>query len=267
MTQISQNRPPKSADDDVRRSLDEKSADFPPGRSPRMTEQKPVRLPDTASVETVLAGLEPHLADVELSAALNKAFPGFVFTVATIDDPYWCNPHDVVAADGTRLGDHRAWVEHELAEVGGDLNAFWNRHRQSGEKFAEWRGTTTFVFAPTGPGVADFVQVSLGREIEFLTGPVIEPDCRPRNVDDLFEPTWVLRGSAVETQQLAGPVYRLRGRSGGGIANPDWFDFVPRESRFFVASGRSSAAADRIFAHRHPRPRGSRACVTALELQ
>lgn len=89
-----------------------------------MTEQKPVRLPDPASVETVLAGLEPQSADVELSPALNKAFPGFVFTVATIDDPYWCNPHDVVAADGTRLGDHRAWFEHELAEVGGDLNAF-----------------------------------------------------------------------------------------------------------------------------------------------
>lgn len=252
-----------------------------------MTEQKPVRLPAPASVETVLAGLEPQSADVELSPALNKAFPGFVFTVANIDDPYCCNPHDVVAADGTRLGDHRAWFEHELAEVGGDLNAFWNRHRQSGEKFAEWRGTTAFAFAPTGPGVADFVQISLGREIEFLTGAVVDPDYRPRNVDDLFEPTWVLRGSAVEPQQLAGPVYRLRGRSGGGIvhmrsflarrtrierelreaqrpelenrvirevgpdgtrdiaffdANPDWFDFVPRESRFFVAWERSSAA-------------------------
>ncbi|WP_210215062.1 hypothetical protein [Mesorhizobium sp. M4B.F.Ca.ET.089.01.1.1] len=32
-------------------------------------------------------------------------------------------------------------------------------------------------------------------------------------------------------------------------SNPDWFDFVPRESRFFVAWERSSAAADRIFAH------------------
>ncbi|PBB83749.1 hypothetical protein [Mesorhizobium sp. WSM3876] len=259
-----------------------------------MTEQKPVRLPDPASVETVLAALEPQSADVELAPALNKAFPGFVFTVATIDDPYWCNPHDVVAADGTRLGDHRAWVEHELAEVGGDLNAFWNRHRQSGEKFAEWRGTTAFAFAPTGPGVADFVQISLGREIEFLAGAVVDPDYRPRTIDDLFEPTWVLRDPAIETQQLAGPVFRLRGRSGGGIvhmrsflarrtridrelreaqrpelenrvirevgpdgtrdtaffdANPDWFDFVPRESRFFIAWERSSAAIDRIFAH------------------
>ncbi|WP_181174317.1 hypothetical protein [Mesorhizobium sp. B2-3-11] len=32
-------------------------------------------------------------------------------------------------------------------------------------------------------------------------------------------------------------------------ANPEGFDFVPRENRFFVAWERSSAAADRIFAH------------------
>ncbi|TIM85344.1 MAG: hypothetical protein E5Y50_19060, partial [Mesorhizobium sp.] len=73
-----------------------------------MSEEKPVRLPDPASAETVLASLEAQSADAELAPALNKAFPGFAFTVATIDDPYWCNPHAVVAADGTRSGDHRA---------------------------------------------------------------------------------------------------------------------------------------------------------------
>lgn len=294
VTQIDQNRPSRSPTTMHGVPLTRKSADFPPGQGPENDRAKTVRLPDPASVETVLAGLEPQSADVELAPALNKAFRASSSPSRPIDDPYWCNPHDVVAADGTRLGDHRAWVEHELAEVGGDLNAFWNRHRQSGEKFAEWRGTTAFAFAPTGPGVADFVQISLGREIELLAGAVVDPDYRPRKVDDLFEPTWILRGSAVETQQLAGPVYRLRGRSGGGIvhmrsflvrrtrierelreaqrpglesrvvrevgpdgtrdtaffdANPDWFDFVPRESRFFVAWERSSAAIDSIFAH------------------
>ncbi|RWD54072.1 MAG: hypothetical protein EOS60_35380, partial [Mesorhizobium sp.] len=61
---------------------------------------EPVRLPDPASVETLLASLEAQSPDAELAPALNKAFPGFAFTVATIDDPYWCNPHAVVAADG-----------------------------------------------------------------------------------------------------------------------------------------------------------------------
>ncbi|RUX35155.1 hypothetical protein EOA33_36215, partial [Mesorhizobium sp. M4A.F.Ca.ET.050.02.1.1] len=138
-----------------------------------MSEEKPVRLPDPASVETVLASLEAQSADAELAPALNKTFPGFAFTVATIDDPYWRNPHAVVAADGTRLGDHRAWVERELAELGGDLAAFWIRHREDGKKFAEWRGASAFAFAPTGPGVADFLQLSLGRELEVLAGPVV----------------------------------------------------------------------------------------------
>ncbi|MER9663170.1 hypothetical protein [Mesorhizobium sp. M0159] len=259
-----------------------------------MSEQKPVRLPDPASVETVLAALQPQSADAELAPALNKAFAGFAFTVARIDDPYWCNPHAVVAADGTRRGDHRAWVERALADVGGDLTAFWNQYREGGEKFTEWRGTSAFAFAPTGPGVADFVPLSLGRETEHLAGPVVDRDYRPTSADHLFEPAWVSRESAVEAWQLAGPVYRLRGRTGGGIvhmrsslarrariereqreaqrpeleartirevgpdgarntpfldANPDWFDFFPRENRFFADWARSSAAADRIFDH------------------
>ncbi|TJW70298.1 MAG: hypothetical protein E5V92_34250, partial [Mesorhizobium sp.] len=92
-----------------------------------MSDQKPVRLPDPASIETVLASLEAQSADAGLAPALNKAFPGFAFTVVTIDDPYWRNPHAVVAADGTRRGDHRAWIESGLAELNGDLTAFWNR--------------------------------------------------------------------------------------------------------------------------------------------
>ncbi|RWM05823.1 MAG: hypothetical protein EOR72_32580 [Mesorhizobium sp.] len=253
----------------------------------------PLRLPDPASVETVLASLEGQSADAKLAPALNKAFPGFAFTVATIGDPYWCNPHAVIAADGTRLGEHRAWIERELAELDGDLTAFWDRHREGGKKFAEWRGASAFALAPTGPGVTDFVQLSLGREIEVMAGPVVGP-YRPYSADHLFEPTWVSRDSAAEAQQLAGPVYRLHGRAGGGIvhmrsflarwarieaeqrqaqrpelenriirevgpdgtrdtafldANPEWFDFVPRENRFFADWERSSACPHRIFNH------------------
>ncbi|WP_348527745.1 hypothetical protein [Mesorhizobium sp.] len=54
----------------------------------------------------------------------------------------------------------------ELAALDGNFTAFWNRHRSAVQKIAEWRGTSVIVFAPTGRGVADFVQISLGREIE-----------------------------------------------------------------------------------------------------
>jgi hypothetical protein len=257
-----------------------------------MNEQKPVRLPDAASVEALLAALDPATADADFAPALTQTFPGFTFTAAAVDDFYWRgDSRTVLSADGTRLGDDRAWVERELADVDGDLTAFWNRHRSGTQKFAEWRGTSVFAFAPTGPGVADFVQLSLGREIEILAGPLVDPDYRPYSADDLFDPSWVQREPAPDA---SGPVYRLRGRAGGSIvhmrsflarrariereqreaqrpelevrvihevgpqdardvafldANPDWFDFVPRENRFFADWERSSACVHRIFAH------------------
>jgi hypothetical protein len=255
---------------------------------------EPVRLPDAASVQTVLGRLKPASADTELAPALSDAFPGFSFAVAAIDDPYWRDSRSVVRAVGIRLGDHRAWIERELAAIGGDLNAFWERHRSGDFMFAEWRGSSVFATASTGPGTADFVQIALGRETEWLAGPIVDPNYRPYSVDDLLEPSWVSRDSFPDQQPLAGPVYRLRSRAGGGVvhlknflgrrariererreasrpelekrviheigtegerkiafldANPGWFDFVPREVRFFSDWERSSASAERIFAH------------------
>ena len=47
----------------------------------------PVRLPDAASLETILAGLDPASADTDLIPALAAAFPGFAFGIAPIDPP------------------------------------------------------------------------------------------------------------------------------------------------------------------------------------
>lgn len=290
--QIVQNRAPDSR---RRRrgppAIDENTLLLLLGGAREMT-HTPVRLPDATTVEKVLASLDPMSADADLGPALSKAFSGFTFTVETIDDPYWRNPHDVVAADGTRLGDHRAWVERALANVGGDLTAYWTKYRSGEFRFAEWRGSAVFAFAPTGLGVADFVQLSLGREIEVLAGPIVDPDYRPFSAADLFEPSWVSRDPGSDAPVLSGPIYRLQRRSGlvhmrsflatrqrlereqreaqrPGIEasmirevgrdhvketpflelNPYWFDFVPRENRFFVDWERSSTAAARIFEH------------------
>jgi hypothetical protein len=127
---------------------------------------EPVRLPDAATVAAVLAELTPATADAELASTLSRTFPGFSFAIAAIDDPYWRDTRTVIAADGTRLGDHRAWITRELAALNGDLTKFWVRHRCSDLRFAEWRGASVFAFAATGPGVADYVQIALGREVE-----------------------------------------------------------------------------------------------------
>lgn len=71
-----------------------------------------------------------------------------------------------------------------------------------------------FAFAPTGPGVAEFVQFSLCRGIEVLAGPAVDPGYRPGSADDLLEPSWVKREPATDAAVLAGPVFRLQCRSG-----------------------------------------------------
>jgi len=180
---------------------------------------EPIRLPDAAAVETVLATLAPASADRDLAAALGRAFPGFSFTVAAIDDPYWRDARTVLGADGARLGDHRAWIARELDATGGDLTAFWERRRDGAFQFAEWRGCSAFATAATGPGTADFVQIALGRETEWLAGPVVDPHYRPSSVEHLMEPSWVSRDAPTAARPLAGPVYRLLGRAGGAIVH------------------------------------------------
>lgn len=58
------------------------------------------RLPDAASLETVLAGLGPASADADLIPALTVAFPGFAFGIAPIDDDYWRDTRSVLRARG-----------------------------------------------------------------------------------------------------------------------------------------------------------------------
>ncbi|MER9681518.1 hypothetical protein NKJ50_30585 [Mesorhizobium sp. M0115] len=142
-----------------------------------------------------------------LAPALANAFPGFDFTTAAIDDFYWRDDaRTVLSPSGTRIGDHRAWVERELADLDGDLTAFWTRHRESGSCFSEWRGASVFAFVSTGPGVADFVQLSLGREIEVLAGPVIDSDYRPYSAGALLDPSRVRRDADTVAPVLAGPI-------------------------------------------------------------
>ena len=65
----------------------------------------PHRLPDVASIEAVLAGLDADSVDAELIPALT-AFPGFEFSLARIDDK---------------------WMTAELAKNHGDTAALWHR--------------------------------------------------------------------------------------------------------------------------------------------
>lgn len=179
----------------------------------------PLRLPDAASIKAVLAGLDPASADADLVPALAATFPGFDFSLAHIDDAYWRAARSVIRPDGTRVGELRPWMTAELAKDGGDVKTTWARLRNADLHITEWRGTSAFVFAPTGPAAADYIQIALGREIEWRAGPIVNPDYRPWGEEELLDPSWPRRDPLPETDRLAGPVYRLHDRAGGGFVH------------------------------------------------
>jgi hypothetical protein len=253
----------------------------------------PVRLPDAASLQAALAKLDPAYA--ALVPALAAAFPGFDFSLAHVDDDYWRDTRTVIRPDGTRLGELRPWMTAALAKDGGEVKAVWARLRETDLKITEWRGHSAFVFAPTGPAAADYIQIALGREVEWRAGPIVNPDYRPWGKEELLDPSWPRRDPLPETDRLAGPIYRLLDRAGGAFVHvrsfldrcgrierekreakrpemerriiretgprgatretpflelvPDYFDFVPRELRFFQDWEESSARPQRVFEH------------------
>lgn len=250
------------------------------------------RIPEPVSIEAVLDALPVGADEAALAAGLTLAFPDFAFSATSIDDSYWLSDRSVLAADGTRLGALRPWMEAELARHGGNVEAVWKHLLDSDLQISEWHGTNVFAFAPTGSGVADYVQVSVGRETEWRAGPIVDPGSRPYSEEGLWDPSWTRHGEFTAEKVLAGPVYRLPKRASSGVVHmrsflarcawlerekrearrpelerrvlvggdgsrevpflelvPDWFDFVPREVRFFQDWERSSAAGQRVFEH------------------
>lgn len=254
----------------------------------------PARLPDSASLHAVLASLDPASVDADLVPALAAAFPGFDFSLVQLDDEYWRDTRSVIRPDGTRVGELRPWMTAELAKDGGDIKTTWARLKDTDLQITEWRGNSAFVFAPTGAATADYVQIALGREIEWRAGPVVNPDYRPWGKEELLDPAWPRHEPLPDSDRLAGPAYRLLDRAGGAFIHvrsfldrcgrverekrearrpelerrvihevgpdgtreipflqevPDYFEFVPRELRFFRDWEASSARSQRVFAH------------------
>jgi len=105
----------------------------------------------------------------------------------------------------------------ELAKDHGDITAVWRRLKETDLQITEWRGTSAFVSAPTGPGAADHLQISLGREIEWRAGPIVNPDLRPYGEEELLDPSWPRTDQLPDSDRLSGHVYRLLGRAGGAV--------------------------------------------------
>ena len=105
----------------------------------------------------------------------------------------------VRAGGRTRIADYRRWIEAELAKDNEDVGTFWTRLRESDLQISEWHGSTVYAFAPTGSGAADYVQIRLGREVEWRAGPIVNPSAA--YLGDL--------GRAERIERLAGPAHCL----------------------------------------------------------
>ena len=132
-----------------------------------------------------MADLDPASADDDLVPALARALPRFEFSLALIDDHYWRGTRSVIRPDGTCLGELRPWMTAELIKEGDDVEAPWRRLKETDLQITEWRGTSAFVLAPTGPAAADYIQIALGRESEWQAAPIVNPDYRPLGQEEL----------------------------------------------------------------------------------
>lgn len=254
-------------------------------------ESAPTRLPDHASVEAILAHLLDGSDEAALATALTEGFPGFAFSAVNDDDEYWRVERSVLAADGTWIAEYRPWMEAELAKDKGDVAALWSRLQQTDLQISEWHGNSVYAFALTGSGAADYVQISLGREVEWRAGPIVNPSYRPWSELELLDPSWIDHDGRSDDKVIAGPLYRLSKRPGSCVAHvrtflarcarlerekrearrpemerrvwvgsdgtqrpflelqPNWFDVVPREVRFFQDWEESSARSARVYEH------------------
>ena len=184
-----------------------------------ISENAPAKLPDHGSVEAVLARLPAGVDETALASALGEAFPGFAFLATSVDDQYWRDTRSVLAADGTRIAEYRPWMKTELAKDNGDIATLWRRLQDTDLQISEWHGNSVYAFAPTGSGVAHYVQISLGRETEWCAGPIVNPSRRPWGEDELLDPSWITHDDMSDDKVLAGPLYRLLGRPGSNIVH------------------------------------------------
>ena len=254
-----------------------------------ISENAPTRLPDHGSVEAVLACLPAGADETALARALSEAFPGFAFSAANVDDQYWRDTRSVLAADGLRIAEYRPWMKAELAKDNGDIATLWRRLQDTDLHISEWHGNSVYAFAPTGPGAADYVQISLGRETEWCAGPIVNPSRRPWGEEVLPGRSGMSHEERSDVKVLAGPLYRLNRASSVVYVRtflarcarlerdkrearrpelerrvwvgsdgrrtpfldmqPNYFDFTPREVRFFQDWEESSARTSRVFEH------------------
>jgi hypothetical protein len=100
----------------------------------------------------------------------------------------------------------------ELEKDGGDVKAVWQRLKETDLQITEWRGTSAFVFAPTGPAAGEYIQIAL------LKSSGVPVRSSIRTTVPGAKRSYSIRaspGPPALDGPPAGPVYRLLNTAGG----------------------------------------------------
>ena len=148
----------------------------------------PVRLPDVASIEAVLARLDPASVDADIIPALAAVFPGFDFSLGLVDDHYRRDSRSVIRPVGTRVGELREWMTGELAKDGGNIKALWSRLKKSDLQTTAWCGSVLTCSLRQGPAPASTSRSRLVGKASGA-GPIVNWESRRRQ-EELLDPIW-----------------------------------------------------------------------------
>lgn len=146
----------------------------------------------------------PHHAGLLQAAA--RSFPGHAFRLA-LSRGGWYRPGGVLQANGQRVAsDLEAWAEAQLAELGGDFDALFERHGGADLVATRVSGRTHFFVAPYGPAPADFLQLEVD-ELHEVIDRRLFGDAPPADLQELVDP---VARTALEAHPVAPPYYRFR---------------------------------------------------------
>jgi hypothetical protein len=165
---------------------------------------------DDRALQQLIAELEatpPRPHHSSLLEKAGRALPGQPFRAA-LSRGGWYRPGGLVRGNGERVAHSlEAWAEAELAECDGDMDAFFQRHRDESLWATRHSGRTHYFVAPYGPAPADFLQLEIEELNEVLDRRLFSGDDPPADLQELIDP---LHPALLEAHPVAPPHYRFR---------------------------------------------------------
>jgi hypothetical protein len=137
---------------------------------------------------SVIAAAEPDASHDSLRRGLTARWPILPWRIAAPEDEFTMNGGIVDQSLAWVADNAASWLRQRIAEANGDYLAVWRRYKVDPSLLPTgFRGSTVWVFAPLGVGVADYVQLAVDRLQEVVLGPLVDGADwrRPYDADEL----------------------------------------------------------------------------------